>query len=855
MATQGKTHISVCTVGHVDAGKTFLRDTPILLHDCTIKMVQDIKVGDHVMGDDSRPRLVTKTTTGFGDMYDVVPLRFQKYSVTADHDMVLRASNYEMVLWEESRQRYRIRWLQNFSIKEKSFSVSAYGSQDKARNAAETYLNNDVPLLDGYTRYGDIVEIKAKDLAQLPRRVQDAYKVFSVGVDFPHEDVPIDPYVLGYWLGDGTSATTEFTTADEEIVEYMADFAKSLELNISQKSEYSYNISTGTNFGGKDRNEFRNFLKEYNLLNNKHIPDLYLKNSREVRLKVLAGLIDSDGYNDKNNYEFCLKSKTLADNLALLARTLGYHVTMNECEKTCTNAPGGPKVGTYHRLHIGGDTFDEIPVLLARKQTHQRESAKNSSVSGFSITPVGQFDHYGFETDGNHRFLLGDFQVTHNSTTTGHLLYLLGTMDERTKLKLEQRAKELGKDSFSFAFFMDTTKAEQERGITIQTTTREFFTSNYHYSIVDCPGHKDFVKNMVSGASQCDVAIILVPAETGGFETAISKHDHKSGKMEGQTRQHARLCQLLGIQQAIVCVNKMDTVKFSEERFNEIKGEMQNMMKSVGWKVEEVPIIPICGYQGYNLKDSAKEQMPWYTGYTAKFGGKEYSGYTLYDALDTFVQPTKRNTTGTFRMPISNVLKIPGIGNVVCGRIEQGVLNKGVRVGFTHSKSAGKAFSIEMHHRQEEQGLTGENIGVNVKFNEKDVLPKNGDVMYVVDNKDPNPQKKVTSFKALVVVVDHPGELKPANAEGKGGYCPMIMVRTAKAACKLNSIAWKIGKDKIKIENPPILVLGDQAEVEFTPQHPIYVEKFTDCQGLGRVAVMDSNTLVMLGKVINVTYE
>merc|ERR1719400_2675975 len=166
------------------------------------------------------------------------------------------------------------------------------------------------------------------------------------------------------------------------------------------------------------------------------------------------------------------------------------------------------------------------------------------------------------------------------STTTGHLLIELGGMSDRDREKLQKEAEDMGKGSFAFAFFMDKNKDERARGVTIACTTKEFFTNNYHYSIIDAPGHRDFIKNMISGASQADVALLMVPTQTGGFETSIAKGDHKKGEVQGQTRQHARLIHLLGIEQLIVGVNKMDSesVKWSQKRYDEIKTEVDAML-------------------------------------------------------------------------------------------------------------------------------------------------------------------------------------------------------------------------------------------------------------------------------------
>ncbi|MBA43069.1 MAG: elongation factor 1-alpha [Magnetococcales bacterium] len=444
------------------------------------------------------------------------------------------------------------------------------------------------------------------------------------------------------------------------------------------------------------------------------------------------------------------------------------------------------------------------------------------------------------------------------STTTGHLLFRLGVMSDREKEKLEQRAKQLGKDSFSFAFYMDTQKDEQERGITISCRTKEFYTDKYHYSIIDAPGHRDFIKNMISGAAQADVAVLMVPAD-GNFEKSIARGNHKKGEVMGQTRQHANLCNLLGINQLIVCINKMDeaSVNYSQKRFDEIKSEVSHMIENAGYKGARVPFIPISGFKGDNLVDKS-DKMDWYKGFNVQVSKTEkVEGYTLLDALNNVARVPKRATEASFRMPVSGVYKIKGVGDVITGRIEQGTLKPNTPVQFCPSGSSGKVFTIEMHHKTVSEATPGDNVGLNVKALPKEKMPKVGDIMY-----DPTQGelKHVKSFRAVVVVQDHPGQLRPSKEDTKGqttgGFTPSVFVRTSKAPCRLDNIHWRQGKKTqgAKIENPEFLEAGDQAEITVTPKMPFYLETFTSCKGLGRVAFMDSNTLVMLGKVLSVEY-
>jgi elongation factor 1-alpha len=453
------------------------------------------------------------------------------------------------------------------------------------------------------------------------------------------------------------------------------------------------------------------------------------------------------------------------------------------------------------------------------------------------------------------------------STTTGRLLFELGGLNERDLDKLRKEAQELGKESFMFAFFMDQSKDERARGVTIACTTKEFFTESYHYTIIDAPGHRDFIKNMISGASQADVALLMVPSNKGGFETSIAKGNHKKGEVQGQTRQHARLCHLIGIEQMIVGINKMDdvSVQYSEDRYNEIKTEVDKMLTKIGFKTKKIPFIPMSGFKGENLTSSSKE-MPWYKGFEVKVKKDKIVGNCLLDALEKVVKPPKRNTDKPFRMPVSGVYKIKGVGDVITGRIEQGKLTAGSDLRFHPTGVNGKAFSIEMHHKSVKEAITGDNVGVNVKGLSKTNMPHVGDVMCIDNSKlDPNPPKQAASFTALVFVQDHPGQLKcsltvknkKGEMETKGGFTPSIHIRTAKAPCQMSQIKWKMGKEtnNQKVEDATYIEAGDQAEVVFVPKMPLCVTAFDECKPLGRIAAMDSNSLIMLGKVVSVVYK
>jgi elongation factor 1-alpha len=443
------------------------------------------------------------------------------------------------------------------------------------------------------------------------------------------------------------------------------------------------------------------------------------------------------------------------------------------------------------------------------------------------------------------------------SSFTGRLLYDLGGIPEREMAKLREEADVLGKSSFAFAFYLDRTKEERSRGITIACTTKEFFTENYHYTIVDAPGHRDYIRNMISGSSQVDVAIIMVPAD-GNFITSIAKGDPKAGEVQGQTRQHARLINLLGVKQVIVCVNKMDcdVANYSQDRFNEVRNETIDMLAKVGFKKDTItstiPILPISGYQGENLL-SKSEKMPWWDGVeVSRLDGQKVKVTTVLDALNNFAIIPPRNMEAPLRVPINGVYKIKGVGDVLAGRVEQGKINPGDEVVFlpTHTSAtpcAGKVFSVEMHHKSVPFAGPGDNVGMSIKGLEKTNMPRTGDVMIL--KKDLS-LKRCKRFTAQVQVLEHPGELKV-------GYTPIACVRTAHCAVRLAEIKWKMGKETggKKVNDPVSIKTNEAAEVVFEPQQPFVVDTYANCEGLGRVAIMEGNSVQMLGKVVNIEFD
>ncbi|WVQ82493.1 elongation factor 1-alpha [Cryptococcus sp. DSM 104549] len=419
------------------------------------------------------------------------------------------------------------------------------------------------------------------------------------------------------------------------------------------------------------------------------------------------------------------------------------------------------------------------------------------------------------------------------STTTGHLIYKCGGIDKRTIEKFEKEAAELGKSSFKYAWVLDKLKAERERGITIDIALWKFETPKYQVTVIDAPGHRDFIKNMITGTSQADCAILIIATGIGEFEAGISK--------DGQTREHALLAFTLGVKQLIVACNKMDTCKWSEDRFNEIVKETTNFIKKVGYNPKSVPFVPISGWHGDNMLEESTN-MPWYKGWNKETKAGAAKGKTLLEAIDSIDPPT-RPTDKPLRLPLQDVYKIGGIGTVPVGRVETGVIKAGMVVNFAPSNVTTEVKSVEMHHEQIPEGLPGDNVGFNVKnVSIKDIRRGN-----VCSDSKNDPAKEAASFNAQVIVLNHPGQIG-------AGYTPVLDCHTAHIACKFAEIIEKIDRrtGKTMEAAPKFVKSGDAAIVKLVSQKPICVESYADYPPLGRFAVRDMRQTVAVGVIKSV---
>ena len=409
------------------------------------------------------------------------------------------------------------------------------------------------------------------------------------------------------------------------------------------------------------------------------------------------------------------------------------------------------------------------------------------------------------------------------STTTGHLIYKCGGIDKRTIEKFEKEAAELGKASFKYAWVLDNLKAERERGITIDIALWKFESPKFYFTVIDAPGHRDFIKNMITGTSQADIAILVIDSSVGGFEAGISK--------DGQTREHALLAFTLGVKQMIVACNKMDdvSVKYGEGRYKEIKAEVSTYLKKVGYKPMKIPFVPISGWMGDNMIDKSTN-MPW------------YKGPYLLEALDN-ANPPKRPLDKPLRLPLQDVYKIGGIGTVPVGRVETGVIKPGMVCTFAPVQITTEVKSVEMHHESLPEAVPGDNVGFNVKnVSVKDIRRGN-----VCGDSKKDPPKGASTFFAQVIVMNHPGQIS-------SGYSPVLDCHTAHVACKFKNIDQKMDRRSGKVleENPKFVKTGDACMVTLEPTKPLCVESFAEYPPLGRFAVRDMRQTVAVGVIKSV---
>jgi elongation factor 1-alpha len=402
------------------------------------------------------------------------------------------------------------------------------------------------------------------------------------------------------------------------------------------------------------------------------------------------------------------------------------------------------------------------------------------------------------------------------STTVGRLLFDTGAIDEQTLKKLKEKAKELGKAGFEFAFVMDKVKEEQERGVTIDLSYKKFETNKYYFTIIDAPGHKDFIKNMITGTSQADAAVLVVAANDSVME---------------QTKEHAYLAKTLGVSQIIIAVNKMDMVNYDEAKYNAVKSDVSKLLSQIGYKVDEVPFVPISSLQGEDIAKKS-DKIGW------------YKGPCLLDAMNG-LKPVELPTTLPMRMPVQDVYTITGIGTVPVGKIATGVMKVGSKIVAMPSGKTGELKSIEMHHEQLKEAKPGDNVGINIRGIGKDDL-RRGDVL----GEASKPPTVAKEFIGRIIVLNHPTVFTV-------GYTPVFHINTSQVSCKVVKILKKIDPKtgQVVAENPDFLKNGEAAEILVQPTKPTCIEKQADIPHLSKFAIRDMGRTVAAGMCIDITQK
>ena len=403
------------------------------------------------------------------------------------------------------------------------------------------------------------------------------------------------------------------------------------------------------------------------------------------------------------------------------------------------------------------------------------------------------------------------------STTVGRLMYDSGILSEQELRKLKERAQSLGKAGFEFAFVMDSLKEEQERGVTIDLSHQKFVTDKYEFTIIDAPGHKDFIKNMITGTSQADAAFLVVAAT--------------DDELQPQTKEHLFLAKTLGIKELNIAINKMDAVKYDQAKFNKLKAKLEELLSRVGWKKDKVNFIPLASLLGDNVFKRSTN-MPWYT------------GPTLIEQMNLLTLPEKPVNL-PLRLPIQDVYNITGIGVVPVGRVETGRMKVGDKIiavpGREGKGIEGEVKSIEMHHEQVTEAEPGDNIGFNVKgFGKKDLA--RGDVV----GHTSNPPTVVKEFTAQIIVLNHPTVLT-------AGYTPVFHVHTSQVACTISELVKQLdpATGAVKKEHPDMLKNGDVAIVKIVPTKPLVIEKKSDIPNMASFAIRDAGSTVAAGMCID----
>lgn len=404
------------------------------------------------------------------------------------------------------------------------------------------------------------------------------------------------------------------------------------------------------------------------------------------------------------------------------------------------------------------------------------------------------------------------------STVVGRMMFDGGAVSEQVMKKLKEEAEKNGKSGFEFAYVMDNIKEERERGVTIDLSYKKLLTEKFEVTIIDAPGHRDFVKNMITGASQADAAFLVISVPGG---------------VQPQTTEHLWLLRTMGVKNLSVIMNKMDAVEYSEDKYNKVKEEVSKLLQQVGINAQTTSFIAASGLMGDNIVKKS-DKMSW------------YKGPTVREQIDLFPAP-ELPTNLPMRMPIQDVYEITGIGTVPVGKVETGILKQGEKVIILPGRSGegitGEVKTIEAHHENHPEAPAGMNVGVNIRGVGKKDLAR-GDVICEANH----PIPIVEEFIAQIAVINHPTVLAK-------GYTPVFHIHTAQVPCQFTELIAQIDPrtGEVLKENPDFLKNGDVAKVRIRPQGKLALETTKDNPFMARFAVRDAGATVAAGMCLEIT--
>ncbi|MFP4005398.1 MAG: translation elongation factor EF-1 subunit alpha [Candidatus Hadarchaeia archaeon] len=387
------------------------------------------------------------------------------------------------------------------------------------------------------------------------------------------------------------------------------------------------------------------------------------------------------------------------------------------------------------------------------------------------------------------------------STLVGRLLLETGVISPED---LSEEA-----ETFKFAWVLDHLEEERDRGLTIDVAYEKLETSENMLTLIDAPGHSDFVKNMITGASQADAAVLVVAADDG---------------IMPQTREHAALAYTLGVSQLVIAINKMDKVNYDRAIYEELKGKILPLLENIGYKnVSDFPVIPVSAYQGVNVAEPS-EELDW------------YDGPNILLALEK-LREAEKPVDKPLRVPIQDVHSVTGVGTVPIGRVETGTLRVGESLVFNPPGVRGEVKSIEMHHEEIEEAEPGDNIGFNVRGVSKDQI-KRGDVAG-----DPeHPPTVAKEFTGKVIILETPTYITP-------GFTPVFHCQSAHVPGEIIEIIQKVDSSSGQVieENPDFLKKGEAGRIRVKPTKPMVMETANDFPQLGRFAVRHGGKTIAAG--------